>query len=256
MFVQFAGAAYTPPPGGSTRPCRTSDVMGYYDGNTVTALWNYAQHYALNDNSYGTTFGPSTPGAINLVSGNTHGTTLADGAATRSHNGTIIGDPDPAYDDCSGTDTANMTGTNVGELLNRHGVTWGWFQGGFKPTSRVGGKAVCGSSHTNIGGVVGLRLQPPPRAVPVLQGDGEPAPPAAVVGGDDRPHRPGQAPVRPEQLLGRREPRQPARGQLPQACEVPGRPRRLLRSAGRAALHRADDQPAAAAALVAVDGRS
>ncbi len=26
-------------------------VMGYYDGNTVTALWNYAQHYSLSDNS-------------------------------------------------------------------------------------------------------------------------------------------------------------------------------------------------------------
>src|SRR5947209_9460621 len=25
-------------------------VMGYYDGNTVTALWNYAQHYAMSDN--------------------------------------------------------------------------------------------------------------------------------------------------------------------------------------------------------------
>ena len=36
--------------------------MGYYDGNTVTALWNYAQHYAMNDNSYSTAFGPSTPG--------------------------------------------------------------------------------------------------------------------------------------------------------------------------------------------------
>ena len=152
MFVQFDGAAYTPAPGGSTRPCRTSDVMGYYDGNTVTALWNYAQHYALNDNSFGTTFGPSTPGAINLVSGNTHGTTAAT-APDEIANGTIIGDPDPAFDDCSGTDTANMTGTNVGELLNRHNVTWGWFQGGFKPTSRSGGKAVCGSSHVNIGGV-------------------------------------------------------------------------------------------------------
>ena len=46
-------------------------VMGYFDGNTVTALWNYAQHFAMNDNSYGTTFGPSTPGLLNLVSGNT-----------------------------------------------------------------------------------------------------------------------------------------------------------------------------------------
>ena len=37
--------------------------MGYYDGNTVTALWNYAQNFAMSDNSFGTTFGPSTPGA-------------------------------------------------------------------------------------------------------------------------------------------------------------------------------------------------
>ena len=26
--------------------------------NTVTALWNYAQNYAMSDNSYGTGFGP------------------------------------------------------------------------------------------------------------------------------------------------------------------------------------------------------
>ena len=31
-------------------------VMGYFDGNTVTALWNYAQNFALNDNSYNSTF--------------------------------------------------------------------------------------------------------------------------------------------------------------------------------------------------------
>src|SRR6202000_3058359 len=54
-----------------------STVMGYYDGNTVTAYWNYAQHYALSDNSYGTNFGPSTPGALNLISGNTYGGQLA-----------------------------------------------------------------------------------------------------------------------------------------------------------------------------------
>ncbi len=56
--------------------------MGYYDGNTVTALWNYAQHFAMSDNSFGTTFGPSTPGALNLVSGQTHGadTGLAAGS--------------------------------------------------------------------------------------------------------------------------------------------------------------------------------
>ena len=44
-------------------------VMDYYDGNTDTALWNYAQNYAMSDNNFDTTFGPSTPGALNLISG-------------------------------------------------------------------------------------------------------------------------------------------------------------------------------------------
>lgn len=30
----------------------TALTMGYYDGNTVTAMWNYSQHYALNDHSF------------------------------------------------------------------------------------------------------------------------------------------------------------------------------------------------------------
>ena len=34
--------------------------MGYFDGNTVTALWNYAQHYTLSDNYFNTVFGHST----------------------------------------------------------------------------------------------------------------------------------------------------------------------------------------------------
>jgi phospholipase C len=62
---------------GTTIPCDyglgSNLVMGYYDGNTVTALWNYAQRFALSDNSYDTNFGPSTPGALNLISGQTHG---------------------------------------------------------------------------------------------------------------------------------------------------------------------------------------
>ncbi len=45
----------------------------------MTALWNYAQHYAMSDNSFSTNFGPSTPGAINLVSGQTNGAILPEG---------------------------------------------------------------------------------------------------------------------------------------------------------------------------------
>ena len=72
--------------------------MDYYDGNTVTALWNYAQRYSMSDNSFGTTFGPSAPGAINVVSGDTGNVDTAheannpsiatvDGAERRHHAG-------------------------------------------------------------------------------------------------------------------------------------------------------------------------
>ena len=127
--------------------------MGYYDGNTVTALWNYAQNYAMSDNSFGTTFGPSTPGALNLVSGQTHGAIPAS-LPEVTENGTDYGDADPTYDDCSKGSTIAMapSNKNIGELLNAKGVTWGWFEGGFAPTETKAGKAVCGASHKNIGG--------------------------------------------------------------------------------------------------------
>jgi phospholipase C len=134
-----------------------TNVMDYFDGNTVTALWNYAQHYALSDNFFNTTFGPSTPGAINLVSGQTHGAFATTSLGTSNIvDGTLISDGDPLYDDCSTTngDTVAMTGKNIGDLLNARHISWGWFQGGFRPTATVNGKAVCGSSHENIGGAV------------------------------------------------------------------------------------------------------
>ena len=45
-----------------------------------------------------------------------------------------------------------MTGKNIGDELNSQGVTWGWFQGGFKPTTTKNGYSVCGATHTNVGG--------------------------------------------------------------------------------------------------------
>ena len=148
QFVQFTS-------GGSCLPRGTPIVMDYYDGNTVTALWNLAQHFALNDNSFGTTFGPSTPGAINLVSGNTHGVNPgndADGTLT------MTGDPNPV-DDCFGG-TAVMTGQNIGDLMNAQNMTWGWFQGGFKPTATAGGIATCASTHLNAAGGVVVDYSP------------------------------------------------------------------------------------------------
>jgi phospholipase C len=122
-------------------------VMGYYDGNTVTGLWNYAQNFAMSDNSFDTNFGPSTPGAINVISGMTGGAdpkadvgaTAAGDMVTTTLNGVtasaIDGDADPFYDDCSGSEKAGLTEKNVGDLLTAKGVSWGWFQGGFTPTT-------------------------------------------------------------------------------------------------------------------------
>jgi phospholipase C len=126
-------------------------VMNYYDGNTVTGLWNLAQHFTMSDSYFGTTFGPATPGALNLISGNTHGATGPTGAA----NGTIISNADPNGDDCGSAASGGgngVTGQNIGDLMNTAGVSWGWFQGGFAPTSTSGGRATCGRSHKNSGG--------------------------------------------------------------------------------------------------------
>jgi phospholipase C len=132
--------------------CDRKTVMDYFDGNTVTGLWNYAQHFALNDNSFASTFGPSTPGALNLVSGQTHGAT-PDQVPGKVANGTVIGDPNPLYDDCSSGTTVSMSGQNVGDLLNAKSITWGWFQGGFDPSSvALDGTASCATSHKNIAG--------------------------------------------------------------------------------------------------------
>ncbi len=126
-------------------------VMDYYDGNTVTALWNYAQHFSLSDNFFGSTFGPSAPGAINLISGQTHGVTPATVPGLVS-NGTLIGDARPFFDACSVGTTVAFSGQNVGDLLNAQGVTWGWFQGGFRPSSTANGVVTCGTAHQNVGG--------------------------------------------------------------------------------------------------------
>jgi phospholipase C len=128
---------------GTGQTCSPSDVMNYYDGNTVTGLWHYAQHFAMSDNSFGSTFGPSSPGAINLASGDTGGVGLqingadTDGDTVSDGNGgySLIGDAQPYYDDCSTRDAVTLTGQNIGDKLNAAGQSWGWFQGGFRPTT-------------------------------------------------------------------------------------------------------------------------
>jgi len=133
--------------------CDPTLGMGYFDGNTVTALWSYAQRFAMSDNAFETTFGPSHLGVLNLVSGQTHGAVVSRQTGDVV-DGTMIVNVEPAFEDCPRAPvTAALTGRNIGDLLSGRHVTWGWFSDGFAPTARrPDGSAVCGATTTNRAG--------------------------------------------------------------------------------------------------------
>ena len=64
------------------------------------------------------------------------------------------GDADPLGDMCSTTtgETVQMTGKNIGDLLNAASITWGLFEGGFDLT------------HTNPNGPPAASAAPPRRS--------------------------------------------------------------------------------------------
>jgi phospholipase C len=138
----------------------TGMTMGYFDGNTTTALWNYAQRFAMSDNARTDGYGPSTPGALEAVSGQTNGLqNVLDTNGKTSYfvqdgqgGYTLIGDVDPAYDACaSTTNTSLMNGNNIGDLLNAASITWGSFMGGFNlSTVNANGSTGCTRSTTSI----------------------------------------------------------------------------------------------------------
>ncbi|MBN3867574.1 phospholipase C [Gluconobacter kondonii] len=142
LFPRYTGRGL---PGGVGAFGTRGEVMGYFDGNTVTAIWRYAQRFAMSDATYTDTYGPSTPGALEVVSGQTNGLQIKTttqkpstlhAASPYVGDGqggwTMINDIDPADDVCSTPNNqVRMTGPNIGDLLNRHGITWGGFMGGF-----------------------------------------------------------------------------------------------------------------------------
>jgi phospholipase C len=136
LFPKFTGKGTS---GGAGAFGTKGQVMGYFDGNTVTAMWNYAQNFAMSDNAYTDSYGPSTPGAINVISGQTNGVKNIVGSSSSVNDLqgglTLTGDTDPGYDVCSSTTSAAiLTGKNVGDLLNDANLTWGSFMGGFNLT--------------------------------------------------------------------------------------------------------------------------
>jgi phospholipase C len=156
LFPKFTGKGTA---GGAGAFGTKGQVMGYFDGNTVTAMWNYAQNFAMSDNAYTDTYGPSTPGAINVISGQTNGAKNVVGNSSSVNDGlgglTLIGDTDPGFDVCSSvTSQVVMTGQNIGDLLSKTGLTWGSFMGGFN-LQATNPNGTTGCKRTTFGTVVG-----------------------------------------------------------------------------------------------------
>jgi phospholipase C len=152
------------PAGGLAAGVNNALNLAYFDGNTVTAIWNYAQRYAMSDHFFQTNFGPSAPGALNLVSGQTNGVTrvkngaspnvLIDGGAGSF---TLLGYVDPIGDICSSAKRIQVTmgGRNIGDLLTAANVSWGWFEAGFDVKAvNDDGSTGCARAHTSV--VTGL----------------------------------------------------------------------------------------------------
>jgi phospholipase C len=165
LFPKYTGKGT---PGGVGAFGTAGQVMGYFDGNTVGAIWHYAQHYAMSDSAYTDTYGPSTPGALEVVSGQTNGMEIVVSSKNPStlaapsyyiHDGQgglgMINDVDPGLDVCSSfANQVLMTGKNIGDLLNAARITWGGFMGGFNlghenPNGTVGCKR---STHSAVVG--------------------------------------------------------------------------------------------------------
>ncbi len=132
QFPSTSGTGLDP----NGNPCTPDLSMGYYDGNTVTALWNYAQYFAMSDNYFDTEFGVTEEGHQNLVAGQTHtASALPASAAGKVVNGSIIANVEAGVDDCvvasSKTAPVIMTSQNIGDLMNAAGLSWGWFYGDF-----------------------------------------------------------------------------------------------------------------------------
>ena len=157
LFPKFTGRGTA---GASGAFGTNGQVMGYFDGNTVTGFWNYAQNFAMSDNAWTDTFGPSTPGMLEVISGQTNGVQNIVGTSTQTvpdgQGGlTLIGDTDPGIDVCSSTtSTILMDGNNIGDLLNAEHISWGGFMGGFDLTLK-NANGTTGCARSTFSTVVG-----------------------------------------------------------------------------------------------------
>jgi phospholipase C len=160
LFPAWTGAGTA---GGAGAFGTTAQVMGIFDGNTVTAFWNYAQDFAMSDNMWGDTFGPSTPGLLNMFAGQTNGIVVGAGSSSNElpdgQGGiTLIGDVDPTFDVCSSkTSNVSLNAKNIGDLLNGANIPWGSFYGGFN-LQTINANGTTGCARSTVSPVIGVAI--------------------------------------------------------------------------------------------------
>jgi phospholipase C len=142
-------------------------TMAHEDCTTIPFLWMYAHRFALYDHIFQAMYGPSTPGNIDLIAGQTGQTQAArhpeQASASASGPGEpVVDDADPAYgpyaspyeagstvqlDQTYATLMLSLSGRqapevkkdnddikeDIGELarLNHNAIPWAWYQEGF-----------------------------------------------------------------------------------------------------------------------------
>jgi phospholipase C len=105
----------------------------------------------MSDNFFDIEFGTTVMGHLNLISGQTHQTSVQT-IAGKVANGSVIANVEAGFDDCvtpSNGTPVQMTSRNAGDLLNQKGITWGWFYGDFPQSSGDQPIANCPSSYNS-----------------------------------------------------------------------------------------------------------
>jgi phospholipase C len=93
------------------------ESMGYYDGSVsgISALWNYAQQYAIADNYFGSVIGEAPTNPLYMI-------------AASDNN--FIFSVQPFYGPCNQADKAAtpLTFPNDGDQLTQKGISWAVYQ--------------------------------------------------------------------------------------------------------------------------------
>ena len=143
-------------------------TMAYEDCDTIPFLWKYAHSFALYDHFFQAMYGPSTPGNIDIIAGQSGQTMVAryPGSAVAPNNvgpgAPIVNDVYPAYgpyhngspkvtqlDQTYATLMLSLAGKDAGDLVKNdttdiqhdiaqlgasgaQPIAWAWYQEGFK----------------------------------------------------------------------------------------------------------------------------